>query len=162
MLRTETIKDHVSNESILSFEGFVSAHESNLRNALVAAYGPDNGRDAAAAALAWAWEHWGRVQDMSNPAGYLYRVGQSKIRPWLRRPSALPAHDPGRMPDVEPALPDALASLSRKQRQVVVLMHAYDVPRQEVADLLRISPTTVDTHLSRGLHKLRTALGVDL
>jgi RNA polymerase sigma factor (sigma-70 family) len=45
-----------------------------------------------------------------------------------------------------------------KQRQVVVLRHAYDTPRREVAELLGISPATVDTHLARGLAKLRAEL----
>lgn len=62
------------------------------------------------------------------------------------------------MPSVEPKLPGALRRLSMKQRQVVVLRHAYDTPRREVAELLGISPATVDTHLARGLAKLRAEL----
>jgi hypothetical protein len=29
------------------------------------------GRDAAADALAYGWEHWERIKDMKNPIGYL-------------------------------------------------------------------------------------------
>jgi hypothetical protein len=41
-----------------SFEAFVADAEPRLRHALVAAYGFEEGRDAAAEALAYAWEHW--------------------------------------------------------------------------------------------------------
>ncbi len=41
-----------------TFEAFVRDAEPRLRRALVAAYGPEQGRDAAAEALAYAWEHW--------------------------------------------------------------------------------------------------------
>jgi len=41
------------------------------------------------------------------------------------------------------------------------LVHGYDYDRQEVASLLDISVSTVDTHLARGLDKLRKKLGID-
>jgi hypothetical protein len=43
------------------FEQFMAIAEPRLRVALVAAYGPDRGREAAAEALAYAWEHWERL-----------------------------------------------------------------------------------------------------
>jgi DNA-directed RNA polymerase specialized sigma24 family protein len=68
------------------FEQFVQAHEARLRTALVLTYGPDAGREAAAEALAWAWEHWDRVAMIDSPVPYLYRVGQSRTRR-IRRPT---------------------------------------------------------------------------
>lgn len=62
------------------FEEFVRAHEARLRTALVLTYWPDAGREAAAEALAWAWEHWDRIAVMDAPVPYLYRVGQSRTR----------------------------------------------------------------------------------
>ncbi len=62
------------------FEVFVRVHEPRLRRALVAAYGPADGSDASASALAFAWERWDRVKVLDNPAGYLYRVGQTSLR----------------------------------------------------------------------------------
>ncbi len=53
----------------LAFEAFFRDTEPKLRRALVATYGPDQGRDAAAEALAYAWEHWERLSKMANPAG---------------------------------------------------------------------------------------------
>ena len=105
------------------FNDFVSMVEPVLRRALVAQYGHERGREAAAEALAYAWEHWEDVSTMSNPAGYLYRVGQSRTRP--RRQRVLFDRRFAEEPLVEPGLPDALARLSPKQRVAVVLVHAF-------------------------------------
>ena len=62
------------------FRVFVTDVEPRLRRALTATYGYERGREATAEALAYAWEHWDRVAGLANPAGYLYRVGQSRTR----------------------------------------------------------------------------------
>lgn len=64
----------------LAFTVFVTETEPRLRHALVARFGPDSGRDATAEALAYGWEHWAKVRAMANPAGYLFRVGQTHAR----------------------------------------------------------------------------------
>lgn len=142
-----------------SFTIFVKEIEPRLRHALVAVFGQEQGRDATAEALAYAWEHWSRVGQMDNPAGYLYRVGRSRGMPRLVRPVfvAVPS---ARLPDVEPGLPVALEGLSEKQRVAVVMVHAYDWSRHDAAAVLGVSVSTLDTHLQRGLAKLRHGLGV--
>jgi predicted RNA polymerase sigma factor len=72
-----------------TFEAFFREAEPRLRRALIAAAGAEVGREAAAEALAYGWEHWDRVGAMENPAGYLYRVGRSKARRWRKAPLAL-------------------------------------------------------------------------
>ena len=52
-----------------AFEEFFRETEPKLRRALVAAYGLEEGRDAAAEALAYAWEHWERLRDIANVPG---------------------------------------------------------------------------------------------
>jgi DNA-directed RNA polymerase specialized sigma24 family protein len=143
------------------FVAFAERVEPRLRLAVVAAYGPYPGLDAVQEALVWAWEHWDRVTGLRNPAGYLYRIAMRKagrMRP--RRPSAIPTVPDDAMPWVEPSLSPALESMSAMQRQVVVLVAAYEYTQQETADLLGVRRTTVQTHLDRGLARLRTALGV--
>lgn len=142
-----------------TFSAFVADAEPRLRRALVAIRGIDDGRDAVAEAFAWAWQHWDRVEAMDNPVGYLYRVGQSRSR--NRLDGHLPAPDHGRIPEVEPRLDDALASLSETQRTVVVLVHGCGWTYTEVADALDIAKSSVGTHLSRALDRLRAALEVD-
>jgi RNA polymerase sigma factor (sigma-70 family) len=51
--------------------------------------------------------------------------------------------------------------LSEQQRTAVVLVHAYGWTLREVAELHGITVSTVQTHLERGLFKLRMALEVE-
>ena len=136
-----------------SFTAFVVETETRLRHALTAAWGPERGREAAAEALAYGWEHWDRVGQMDNPAGYLYRVGRDRARRMGPREVELPDHpvtvDPHRW--VEPELPAALASLTEKQRIVIALIHGYEWTLAEVAELLEVSKGTVQSYADRGL-----------
>jgi RNA polymerase sigma factor (sigma-70 family) len=148
------------------FRVFCTEVEPRLRRALVAAYGADLGSDAAADALAWAWEHFDRVEAMANPAGYLWRVGQSSIRRALRgRTERWPAPDDsggaGAGDHVyEPALAAALAGLTDRQRAAVLLVHGYGYTLVEAADVLGCRVRTLRNHLDRGLAKVRRVLGV--
>jgi DNA-directed RNA polymerase specialized sigma24 family protein len=144
------------------FEAFVLATEPPLRRALVAAYGYEDGREAAAEALAYAWEHWARVRQMPNAAGYLFRVARSSAargRRW-RRPAPLLTLPSGSEHSFEPGLPAALASLPQRQRVAVVLVHGFGYTLREVADLTGVKVTTVQNHVERGLRRLRDRLGV--
>ena len=142
-----------------TFEAFVAEAEPRLRRALIGAVGTDRVGDAVAEALAYAWENWATVSLFDNPVGYLYRVGQSKVRrrkvPTLRSMVA-----PG-IPEIEPGLPLALMKLPVKQRTAVWLAHGCEWTHREIADALDISPSTVSTHVNRGLDALRRQLGAD-
>ena len=141
------------------FRSFVSEVEPRLRRALVAAYGHDRGRDAAAEALAYAWEHWKDVSEMANPAGYLFRVGQSRTRRPRHGAPLFSATSP-ELPWVEPALPGLLARLPERQRVAVCLVHGYGFTYQETAELMGIGVSTVQKHVERGLARLRERLEV--
>jgi DNA-directed RNA polymerase specialized sigma24 family protein len=143
------------------FEHFVAEAGPRLGRALTALYGFEDGRDATAEALAYAWENWHRLQHIANLPGYLFRVGQSRGR--RRRQPAASLFDIGECGDYrfEPGVPKALAALTQRQRLAVVLVHGYGYTLREVAELTGIRPTTVQNHLSRGLARLRGLLGVD-
>jgi DNA-directed RNA polymerase specialized sigma24 family protein len=142
-----------------AFEAFFEQNEPLLRRALVATYGADRGREAASEALAYAWQHWAKVQKVSNPVGFLYRVGQSKSRP--RRVPINFVRDESTDHPYEPGLASALAALSESQRVSVVLVHAYGWSLSEVAERTGTKKATVQVHLKRGLSKLRKALEVE-
>jgi len=142
-----------------AFEDFFLENEPKLRHALVAAYGFEEGRDAAAEALAYAWEHWDRLRDVTNVPGFLFRVAQSRRR---RRRLPVLWDTPGWAEHrFEPGLPGALAALSQRQRLAVVLVHGYGCTLREVAELTGIRQTTVQNHAERGLARLRAKLGVN-
>ena len=56
-------------------------------------------------------------------------------------------------------LTEALGSLPRRQRQVVVLRYLADLPEAAVAEAMGCTPGTVKQHASRGLEALRARLG---
>ncbi|MBF6557002.1 MAG: sigma-70 family RNA polymerase sigma factor [Acidimicrobiales bacterium] len=141
------------------FRLFVQESEPLLRRAFVAAYGSEQGREATAEALAYAWEHWMRLRGMNNVIGYLYRVGQSRTRKRKDRPLFVRPDHPE--PWYEPALAPALASLSDAQRTAVVLVHGFGWTLREVAECTGIRVTSVQNHLERGLKKLRVTLKVE-
>ena len=144
------------------FEAFVERVKPELLQALIATYGPVDGREATVDALSWAWEHRDRLADVDHPLGYLYRVGQSATRRFLPRPvpTRLAEILETRFPDVEPGLMPALARLSEQQRTVVVLVHGYGWRQAEVARLLGINASTVRDYLNRAIDRLRNELEV--
>lgn len=146
---------HASQEP---FEQFVLALEPGLRRALVAHLPPESIQDALAEAMAYAWEHWTDVQGMANPAGYLFRVAQSRSR--SRKAGVLPDPDPHRMPHIEPRLGEAMRALPSRQRSAVWLVHGCGWSYAEAAEALQISRSAVGTHVERGMVHLREHLGV--
>ena len=146
----------------VEFEKFVAIDGERLRRVLFAHFGIEEGDEAAADALAWAWEHWDQVREMTNPVGYLYRVAQTSARRqrrW-RRPVGLLAQPHDDLAGFEPGLDAALAGLPRAQRIAVILVHALGWSYQEAGDAMDVPVSSVRNHVHRGVKKLRTSLGV--
>lgn len=164
-ITSEYVVRHVVSEDTLvdSFTDFVGEAEPRLRNALCAAFGREDGREAAAHALAYGWEHWERIRGMENPVGYLWGVGRNRARRlrYRRRHVALPERPAETLPWVEPRLPEALGRLSERQRVTVMLVYGLEWTHAEAAELLGVSRSTVQTQLERGMRKLRTAMGTE-
>ena len=135
-----------------------------MRRALVAGFGPVVGREAAADALAWAWQNWDRVAGLESPVGYLFRVGRTlAMRSGARDvPVAEPAsaitlpHDP-----FEPGLAPAIARLSEAQRCAVVLVVGFGYTLRDAAQVLGVTASTVHRDCERALTRLRLELEVE-
>lgn len=149
-----------SPSSTVTFDAFVANEGERLRRALVARYGVDTGNDVCADALAYAWQHWRRVEPMENPIGYLYRVAQSasrRHRRWRQRPNLPPERSRvDASTDID--LGAALARLKPVQRTCVVLVHIYDWSYDDVAATLGVTGASVRNHLHRGITRLRGLL----
>lgn len=147
------------------FEDLLAVEGVRVRRALLARYGVDLGTEAWADAVAWAWEHRDEVASMPNPAGYLYRVGQSATkvyRRWRRSPPLLDAEQRhSAEPEFDGDLFAALERLKPNQRVAVLMVHAYGASYKEVAQLLEISVAAATNHVHRGLRQLRKRLGED-
>ena len=132
--------------------------ESRLRRSLSGKMHPDQVADAVSEAMLYAWENRDRILQMSEPIGFLYRVAQSKTR--TKRQGFLAWGDDDRIPDVEPGLPRALSKLPAKQATAIWLVKACGFSQVEAATAMDLSPSTVSTHIERGMRRLRIEMGV--
>src|ERR687896_458571 len=134
------------------FEDFFELHYVRLFRALwLIARDSSEAEDVMQEAFLRLWERWDRVSAMEDPAGYLYRTAMNLFR--SRRRRALVAV---RRAVTEPFARDelaavegrdvvrrALASLTPRQRAVVVLLHVLGLTSSEAATALGIRPSTV-------------------
>lgn len=148
------------------FEAFVRARSGALlRTAYFLTGDAALAHDLLQESLVRTWPHWTRIAS-GAPEAYVRTVMRRLQGSWSRRKwrgevptERLPeriAHDAGG--EVDDELAWALAHLPVRQRQVVVLRYADDLPVEEVARILRCSPGTVKSQASRGLATLRATL----
>lgn len=64
-------------------------------------------------------------------------------------------------PNFQFSIHDALSILTRAERLVIVLRYWEDMDRQQIANVLSVTPLAVSVAHSRALNKLRMALGPD-
>jgi len=98
---------------------------------------------------------------MDNPAGYLFRVGQSyasRLSSRWSRSSLLVDQPVTSEISFDPDLQAALMKLKPDERVAIVLVHSHGHSYAEVAEVLDIPVTTVTNHLNRGLSRLRKLL----
>jgi RNA polymerase sigma factor (sigma-70 family) len=149
-----------------SFEQRLDEALTHLRGVLIARHGLELGADLHAEVTEYAWQHRDRLREVDNPAGYLYRVAQSRTRRYRRwnRAIALPPERPtdqrldGLPADHDVPLDAALARLRPDERTVVVLIHAYGYRYEEAAEFLGTSVSAVRNRLHRGMTTLRRLL----
>lgn len=146
---------------LTSLDDFVAAAQPVLERALVARFGLQDGMDAAADALAYGCAEWDRLRTLTNPVGYLFRVGESKAKRRDRRRRQLVlltdvSSTTDTLLDVD--LQRALMRLKPEQRVAIVLVHAHGHTYAEAAALLDAPVTTITNHVNRGLTRLRRLL----
>jgi RNA polymerase sigma-70 factor, ECF subfamily len=125
----------------------------------------DAAEDAVQEALARAWERAGTEQIRSLPA-WVTRVSLNLSRSRWRRLRAeakaaerLGAASEHLQADPRPDVEQALARLSRRQREVTVLRYYLSMDVSEIAGVLDISEGTVKTQLFRARRALAEILG---
>jgi len=123
--------------------------------------------DLVQTAITRLYTHWGRARDATSLDAYtrtiLVRTFLAERRtPWARRvvlPGGYP-DQPARSHDEDARL-DVRAALERlppRQRATVVLRFYCDLPVDEAAEVLGITPGTVKSQTAKGLASLRDAL----
>jgi RNA polymerase sigma-70 factor (sigma-E family) len=124
--------------------------------------------DLAQVALTKAYRHWRRIRRGDDPHVYVRRVLVNSFASLVRKRSSGETPkaevDPGgAAPDPADALAEqdilwrALATLTPRERVVIVLRFYEDLDDTAIAEVLGIKTTTVRSTASRGLASLRAA-----
>ncbi|MDF8265377.1 SigE family RNA polymerase sigma factor [Luteipulveratus flavus] len=151
------------NDEPAGFAEFVRARGLALRRtALLLTQDAPLAEDLVQTALAKAWPRWSHLD---NHEAYVRRVMvhqfyRDRRRRWHGETptEVLPEHagpDPSRDIDQRDVLQRALATLTPKQRAVIVLRYFHDLSERQIADALGVSPGTVKSQTSRALVILR-------
>lgn len=149
-----------------SFEDFVNARsQALLRYGYVLTGCPHSAADLLQEGLVRLRGAWSRVQNKKDPEGYV-RVTMARLHVsiWRRRRRERLTGEPPERGYTEQrfeaahgdsGLWQALATLPRRQRAVLVLRYYEGLSDSEIAERLGISTGTVRSQASRALGKLR-------
>lgn len=154
------------------YETFLRAHGAALvRFATSLSGSDDDGWDVAQECFVRLADRWERVDLDDNPVGYARRtivnLTSNTWRSRRRERAALErlagrrsadVADPGAGASAAPGwLAEAWPRLSRQQRVSLGLVHVWGYGVEEAAGLMGCAPSTVKTHLRRGLKMLRAS-----
>jgi RNA polymerase sigma factor (sigma-70 family) len=126
--------------------------------------------DLAQEAMARAFERWDRIRRMDSPVGYVYRTALNLHRKRLRRDALLSrlrlrdrrvAPDPAEEVGPRDEALRLLATLSREQREAVVLTEWLGLTAQEAGRALGIDPASVRGRVHRARAAIRERRGDD-
>jgi RNA polymerase sigma factor (sigma-70 family) len=148
------------------FDWLFRAHFASIvRTVYVIVYDRGRAEDVTQDAFAQLWRNWPTLRGYERPQEWVRRVAirmavrdirRERLRPDLERRASYGVDDEV-LPD--PDLADAVWKLSPMQRAAVVLYYLEDRPIDEIADVLRVSDSTVKQHLFRARHRLADLLG---
>ena len=166
------MRDH-TDQAEQDFEAFFhEGFDRTLRLVLRIVPTVAEAEDVAAEAFARAYADWSRVGSLEHRLAWVLRVATNlavdTVRPRRRRLLPLGIEAAGAVRDrslgeddlaIRHALVAALRRLPARQREAIALRYLADLSVDEVAHALGTAPTTVKTHLRRGLKSLRTVIG---
>lgn len=151
----------------LDFEEFFRDEYQGLVRALyLLAADQGEAEELAQETMARVYERWDRVKTMESPGGYAYQVAVNLNRQRLRhlavrarRLLAMTGHpDPQQPPEVSGEIAEAIASLSRGQREAFMLVGWLGMGADEAGRLLGIAPSSVRARVHRARTTLRNRL----
>ena len=138
---------------------------SLYRLALSITRDPADAQEAVAEAVCRAYERYPQLREKDRLPQWLLKITANEARRLCRhRGRTVPLEDLS----AEPAAPEremgdgalwqAVQSLSRDQREAVVLFYYEDLPTEAIARVLGTTPGAVRVRLSRAREKLRSIL----
>ena len=144
-----------------AFEAFYVANERRLFRALFVVTGDrDEAEDVMQTAFCKVWERWDRVAGLDDPVGYLFRTAFNTHRSAARRSVRAARRLVGWIAEESPPEPSevaatrdhaarALAVLTRRQREAVVLTALLGFGGNDAAQIMGIRPATVRVLVSQ-------------
>lgn len=150
---------------------FAAHHLPMVR--LATLLGADDAEDVVAEAFYQMYLRWRRLRSAEAAAAYLRSVVVNRTRMRIRHLQVARRHlqrvddvaEQGKsgeamamLHDDQRALVDALARLSIRQREALVLRYWLDLRECEIADAMGISTGAVKSHVSRGMAALSRML----
>ena len=159
----------VAEERPVDFSAFFAEEHRGLFKLLYFVTG--NRADAAELmqdAFLKLWERWDRIDKISDPRAYLFRVALNGFR--MRARAARRAarrlvpvatsHDPFDEVNLREDVRKMLLELSPRQRAALVLLDLYGLDSEEAARIMGIRPSTVRALASQGRAVLRASGGL--
>ena len=122
--------------------------------------------ELAQEAMARAYERWDRIGRMDSPGGYVYRAAVNLNRKRLRHLAVRarrllatgPSDDPVQQSAIGSDVAAAIASLSRGQREALMLVEWFGMNSEEAAPILGITAASVRSRVHRARAALRRRL----
>jgi RNA polymerase sigma-70 factor (ECF subfamily) len=151
----------------LEFEDFFEAERRRLMRALVLLTGnAEEAEEAMQDAFLALWERWDRVAAMEDPTGYLYRTAMNRHRSRMRRAVRAARRAVGQAQggdlfadvDERDAIARALARLSTRRREAIVLTELLGFGSPEAGRAMGVSEVTVRRLVQDARDQLRRAL----
>ena len=147
-----------------SFEEFFGQQRSRLFGALVVMTNDRaEAEEIVQDAFLAVWERWGRVAEMEEPVGFLYRVALNLFRKRLRRAAVavrraahlLPARDELARVETRDEAVRLLGRLTPRERAAIVVTAYLGYSSEEAGELLGIRAATVRVLTNRARASLR-------
>jgi RNA polymerase sigma-70 factor (ECF subfamily) len=147
------------------FEEFYRSGYRRVYRLVWALAGPSAAEELTQDAFLRAHRNWAEVVGLDDPAQWVCRVARNLAISRFRRLGAearaltkLERPEPVHMAESATDIWEAVRSLPRRQREVVVLCYLEGFTRIEAAAELEVSPETVKTHLDRARASLANRL----
>ena len=145
--------------------------ERSMRLAYRMTRDPAASEDVAAEALARAYARWNVVRRMDQPEAWVMRVTVNLVIDSSRRHKlfsqtmpvlATTERESAAFDEniaIRRALVAALGTLPKRQRETIALRYLAELDEEDISRSLDISPSSVRTHVQRGLATLRERMG---
>lgn len=150
-----------------AFEVFFEGERHRLLRALYLLTGNvEEAQEVLQDAFVAVWERWDRVSAMEDPTGYLYRTALNRYRSGLRRTARAARRAVGRAhggdlfaaADERVVLAQALARLTPRRREAIVLTELLGYGSPEAGEIMGVSDVTVRRLAQDARAELRAAL----